>query len=149
MNIISNSKISEDVTGKNVATKTAVMENGEIKISVLNDDVYRLVDDARKNGKDLSYCFNDIVQLFNFALQDIELPYFSYDEKVIIADCLCGPDVLLNNILHLDVSVCDYIYDLGLTPTASHKDLIAKIKGLDFLQRVKLIYMIRSDFSRF
>ena len=148
-----NFEMSEDVSGKNVATKTAVMEDGEIKISVLNGDVYRLVDDARKNGKDLSYCFNDIVQLFNLALQDIELPEFSFEEKVLIANCMCGSAITSRFINCLELEVTDFIADgykyfedeeKGFTEEF-RKNFIAKIYNLNYMQRIKLVHVIQSE----
>lgn len=138
---------------KNIDNATAVAEDTGVKISVLNDDVRHLVKQASASNSDLSARINDIVQLFNLAINNIALPDFSDDEKFVIANSLCGSQINKTLICNLATEVRDFIGEDCLNIggkkfdfTKSRDALIAKIQDLNFMQRVKLIYITMSDF---
>ena len=137
---------------KRFAKKASGIREDKIKLYVLNDDVLNMVKHAKAIGSSPSYYINDAIQLFNCAVKDIDLPDFSYDEKSLIANCLCGSEISDNFIHLLDVEVSDliadgykYFNDEENGFTESHKNFIAKIHNLNYMQRVKLIHIIQSE----
>ncbi len=143
-------KFSETETGKNVATQTMVIEDENFKFTAFNDDVIEMVRHAKSKGSDPSYYISDAVQLFNLAVKGIDLPEFSFEEKILIGNCICGSFINDHFINHLEDNVCDliadgyqYFEDEETGYTDSRKNLIGKIHGLNYMQRIKLVYMVK------
>ena len=137
---------------KNVSTQIEDINENEYKLAIYNDDMLKLITHAKATGADPFTRINDVVHLFNLAIKHVELPEFSFEEKMLIANCLCGTVIDDLFITHLEIEVTDLIADdhqnfededRGFTE--SRKNLIEKIHNLNYLQRIKLVHMIQSE----
>ena len=128
------------------------IEDLKFEFSVQNESVLDLVKHAKAIGSNPTYYINDAILLFHCAIKDIELPEFSSEEKYLIADCMCGRDICERFIKRLDQEVFDYTADVfkyfGAKEESlvkSRKDLINRIRSLNYMQRIKLIYEIQLE----
>lgn len=97
--------------------------------------------------------YHELVKTFEKNVKHIVLPDFSEDERCILANCICS--TILNGmfIQSLDATVYDYIY-YNMLPSGksdlseANKAFVSKVKSLNYIQRVKLIYMIECEFFK-
>ena len=150
-----NKKLFSDVKSDAVknnetgAVKDVATQDDKFTCTVLNRDMFEVVEHAKATGKDPSVCINDVIEIFHRIMEPIEVPEFTFDEKIVIANSLCSAMICEHFIRSLDANVCDYIkyYCAGKTGlTESQINFVNRIKDLDFMQRVKLVYLIRSEF---
>ena len=91
--------------------------------------------------------YKQLVELFETHTTDVVLPNFSFDERVVIANCICGSVLNGSFVQNLDSEVCDYICDIknqGLSD--ADKDFVYKVKNLDYIQRVKLLNEVYKEY---
>ena len=150
-----NKKLISDVKSDAVkntetgAVKDVATQDDKFTCTIMNDDMFEVVKHAKAIGKDPSVCINDVIEIFHRIMEPIEVPEFTSDEKNVIANCLCSAKICESYIRNLDADVCDHIkyYCAGKTGlTESQINFVHRIKDLDFMQRVKLVYLIRSEF---
>ena len=150
-----NKKLFSDVKSDAVknnetgAVKDVATQDDKFTCTIMNDDMFEVVKHAKAIGKDPSVCINDVIEIFHRIMEPIEVPEFTSDEKNVIANCLCSAKICESYIRNLDADVCDHIkyYCAGKTGlTESQINFVHRIKDLDFMQRVKLVYLIRSEF---
>lgn len=150
-----NKKLISDVKSDAVkntetgAVKDVATQDDKFTCTIMNDDMFEVVKHAKATGKDPSVCINDVIEIFHRIMEPIEVPEFTSDEKNVIANCLCSAKICESYIRNLDADVCDHIkyYCAGKTGlTESQINFVHRIKDLDFMQRVKLVYLIRSEF---
>jgi len=92
--------------------------------------------------------YGDLVKVFEDQTKNIVLPDFSYDEKIILGNCMCGTKLDGEFVQCLDMDVVDYIhYDLNRNVLVGedHK-FVVKVRSLDYAQRIKLLYLVKKEF---
>lgn len=98
--------------------------------------------------------YQELTKLFEKEAEQVALPDFSQDEMVIIANCICGSITDGFFVQFLDEEVSDYIYYNNILPSGktdlseTDKAFVSKVKNLSYIQRVKLIYIIKRDFFK-
>lgn len=128
-----------------------VVDDAAVKLEILNDDVLDLVRYTKANHRDFSGHVNNGIRLFNVLMANISLPEFSWGEKVIVASSMTSSNIDVARIEKLPMVIFDVMnYEFNPADlselSVSEKDLVEKIKALDFVQRIKLLYTVYHEF---
>ena len=92
---------------------------------------------------------HQLAETFENHTKQVILPEFSWEEKVDIANCMCGSVVNGGFVQSLDYEVDEYYYYFADQVLSNlKKELVTKIKNLDYIQRVKLLYTVDREFFK-
>ena len=134
---------------------TEIIKDGYVEVEILSDELLFLVKEAETNCSNVSDRINDMAKLYHLILSKIELPEFSNDEKCIIANCMASSYIDDMFIQCFDIEVADYFVYCGRDEYISSDNyvlsedeevFVKKIKDLDYMQRVKLIDTVLTEF---